>query len=51
MLGGCGRPKAGSGRGRGRGVRRQQRREHDIEDDYYSGSDSDNVRQHWEVSS
>lgn len=45
MLGACGRPKAGARRGAraGRGNRRQMQREHDIEDDYYTDSDDDEV--------
>lgn len=42
VFGACGRPKAGSGRV-GRAGRRQQRREADIEDDYYTDSDDNEV--------
>ncbi len=42
MLGGCGRPQAGhGGRAGRRGNKRQQRREHDIQDEYYTDSDDE----------
>jgi hypothetical protein len=41
MLGGCGKPQAGSGQRKSRGGRRQQKREQDIEDDYFTDSDDE----------